>query len=217
MASLNKSQITGLVIITIGLLALLSGPQIPDRFQEVGLAVLVLLMAAAFFQIYKNNRQKQSFGILSLVLALFGIWILANSIWKLPDTFWSMLFFFILAFIFVVVYAKTPTKWWSAALSGICLTLGTVNLLNWTRLLAMEYHLVVLLLGLGLTAAYLWLQPPTLNVQRWAMILTAFFLLMAVYTLVERTVSWNTTYVWPVLFIAAGIWLLVRSFKPKRN
>ncbi len=217
MSSLNKSQITGLVIITIGLLALLSGPQLPDRYQEIGLAALVFLMAAAFFQIYKNNRQKQSFGILSLILTLAGIWILVNSTWDLSDTFWSMLFFFILAIVFGVVYSKTPPKWWSAALSGLFLTLGTVNLLSWTRLLHVEYHLVVLLLGLGLTAAYLWLQPPSLNVQRWALILTAFFLLLAVYTVVERTVSWNTTYVWPVLFIAAGIWLLVNSFKPKRN
>ncbi len=116
---------------------------------------------------------------------------------------------------FFLVYYRNPKQWWAVIPAGVMTTLGIIVLLAY----AVESetwgpHIIgcVLFLGMALPFGFLWLQRER-YATRWAMYPAAGLLAMSLLALL---VGPNMDWVWAVVLILIGCWMLLRGFyRPK--
>ncbi|MCS7061783.1 MAG: hypothetical protein RMN25_11550 [Anaerolineae bacterium] len=114
---------------------------------------------------------------------------------------------------FIVVYFLRRDFWWALIPAGVLMTLAGVT---WSAsfLSGLESG-ALFFLGLGLTFGVVALIPTPHGRMSWAWIPAGILGLMGV--LIMLALGSLLNYVWPVALIAAGVYLLVRSFLLKRS
>jgi hypothetical protein len=108
---------------------------------------------------------------------------------------------------FWLVYAVRREFWWAIIPGGAITTTAVVALLA-TVVPAAE-SAALLLLGVGLTFLVLYFLPEERGRQPWAIIPGGILIIIAALT----GIAFGTTarFFWPIVFIAGGLFLILRS------
>ena len=144
------------------------------------------------------------------ISALLTLGVLAP---ELEDSLGGPLFLGALSLSFWLIYFNNRQYWWAVIPGGTLLTLaivaGTENLFG-------DFETGgVFFLGLALTFALLALVPTPQGRMRWALIPAGVLLVMGV--LLFATLTRAVEFVWPAALIAVGLFLIVRTFWPRRT
>lgn len=202
----NSRVIWGSLLILAGVLFFL------QEFQVVGSAfeyLWVALMAAGsgvFLWIYFTKREQWWAvipGLTLLGLALVG---LENIIKIFPDGSWTgAVFLGCIGLAFWLVYLRRQEQWWAIIPGGVLVTLALVAGLDFLS----DWTDVIFFLGLGVTFALVALLPGQAYNTRWAYIPAGILAVLGLILIAPIQSAIN--YVWPVLLVALGIYVLVRS------
>jgi hypothetical protein len=109
---------------------------------------------------------------------------------------------------FLLVYLSNRENWWAIIPAGVMLTLTAIVAL---QDLATGFEVGGLLfLGLGLTFIVVAVLPTQHGQMKWAFIPAG--VLLAMGLLITAALSDLINYIWPVVLILAGLFLVLRTF-----
>lgn len=203
----------GVLLILGGVLFLLENL---DIIHLAGLFWVVVLgiVSVAFLTTFFTNRTNWWALIPGIILLSLVATILVGEL--LPDVSENWTGAILLGGIglsFFAVYLASPRNWWAVIPGGVMLTIAATTLLE--DFVSFETA-GVFFLGLGLTFALLGLLPTGEGGRmRWP-----FFPALALFAmglLVITTSSDLAKYIWPAVLILGGIYLLFRTFVPRRR
>jgi hypothetical protein len=146
-----------------------------------------------------------------VLLGLTGTIALDQLIPEAAGEWGGALFLGGIALAFWVIYFVNPDHWWAVIPGGVLLTLALVAGLS-SALEGVEMG-GVFFFGLGLTFALLALLPTSEGRLTWAIIPA--FVLLAMGALITAAAAEVIDYVWPVVLILGGIYLLYRVFRSR--
>lgn len=205
----DQSRIVwGSLLVVAGILFLL------QEFQVLGSAfqyLWVILMAAGagvFLWIY-FTKQDQWWAIIP-GLTLVGLTLvgLEDLVPVIPSGDWTgAVFLGCIGLAFWLIYIRRREQWWAIIPGGVLLTLALVagfdSLAGWTD--------VMFFLGMGVTFGLVALLPNQTHDTRWAFIPAGILLLLGfgLYAPVQSALN----YIWPVLLVGLGVFILVRNWK----
>jgi hypothetical protein len=203
----------GLLLILAGVLFLL------DSMNVIGIGdviwgVLLGVGGLAFLSVYFAWRTNWWALIPGFVLLAIGLLILLEQF--LPGGVGAWGGSIVLGGIglaFLAVYLSNREFWWALIPAGVMATLALVvgleNALG-------EFEVGgVFFLGLALTFALVGLLPTPQGAMRWAFIPAVILGVIGLLIMVAMTTMIN--YLWALALIAAGLILLVRAFRPRRD
>lgn len=168
-------------------------------FGAVGVAFLTMLSA---------GRQNWWAVIPGVVLLSLGLLILLGSFAPaVADVIGGALFLGGISLAFFLVYFLTPQNWWAIIPAGVLLTLAGVTLIP--ENLGIETG-GIFFLGLALTFLALALIPVEGKRMSWPLIPGGMLFVMGVLLMLTNTNLIN--YVWPVILILAGLFLVIRPY-----
>jgi hypothetical protein len=203
--------IPGWIIGIIGLIVLLAGE---GKDELIG-ALVVFAIALPFFVVYFTNRTRWWALIPGWVMGVLGIIVLFDNM--LDGDLIGALFMFATALPFFVVFAVNRQRWWALIPAGVLSTIGVTVLLSmFNHSEAVEVRVLggALFAGIGVTFAALWLLRHDQDTD-WAKY-PAVGLGGAAALIIVSGASFE--YVWPVILIGTGMWLLLnRSSQPKEK
>lgn len=113
---------------------------------------------------------------------------------------------------FILVYLVNQENWWAIIPAGVMITLAIVAGLN--EVLTGFDTGGIFFLGLGLTFALIAILPTSHGQMKWAFIPAGVLILMGLLILAAFTQLIN--YIWPVVLILAGLYLVFRTFISRR-
>jgi len=171
-------------------------------------ALFMASIAVPFWLVFLIDRQNRWALIPGWVLSVITAVILLSTL-VAGETIGTLVMFGIgLPFFFV--YYRNPKQWWAVIPAGVMTTLGIIVLLA----TAVESeiwgpHVIggVLFLGMALPFGFLWLRRDR-HPTRWAMYPAAGLLAMGLLALL---VGPNMDWVWAVVLILIGSWMLLRG------
>jgi hypothetical protein len=183
-------------LIAVGVLGLLSSLGVLDGLG--GIFGLLLFGAAAVFAA-SQGRRTGNFFWRAAAYPLFGLAIASVA----PTSLGGAAFLGSLGLAFGLAWREDEHRWWALIPAGTLLSLGLTSLVDGTRLGAGASGSVFLL---GLAATFFVLTRLRVEPQGWAIFPAGALALLAV-------VSGTTAGGWlfPIAFIAAGVYLLWRS------
>jgi len=176
---------------------------------EVIGAMVMVGTGLPFVVVYLVNR-KQWWALIPAFI-LVGIGVALLGLLRSPE-WMGMLILFIIALPFYVVFFRSPQQWWAIIPAGIMTTLGIVGSLS--LLIAVETWgarliAAVFFAGSALPFVFLWWRHERYATD-WAKYPAAGLLSMGVLALIfGAMLDW----LWAVLFIGLGGWLLLRSVR----
>jgi len=210
---LSNRILWGIILIIGGFLFLIEA--ITD-IQLGGLfwSVVFGLIAIAFFSLFFANRAQWWPLIPGVIFADLALVSLVNVLFpSFQDTLGGALFLAGLGLMFWVVYIINRTQWWAIIPGGVLITLAGVAAI--TSFTSDDTEVAgVFFLGLGLTFFLLGILPAKQGDMRWAFIPAAvlFFIGVAISIVTVSVLN----FVWPILLILVGIYIIYASFKPRR-
>ena len=114
---------------------------------------------------------------------------------------------------FWLVYFSNRNNWWAVIPAGVMLTLAVMPIIS--EQVSGELQGGIFFFGIGLTFALLGIIPNQGGNLRWAFIPAGIMLLMGM--LLSTAAIGLINYIWPVLFIVLGLFLLVRNYYFRRD
>ena len=208
---MNKDQsrmIWGSILILAGVLFFL------QEFRILGSAfeyLWIILMAAgsgAFLWIYFTKKEQWWAvipGLTLLGLTLVGLESILNVF---PGGQWSgAVFLACIGLAFWLVYLRRREQWWAIIPGGLLITLALVAGLEFLY----DWSDSIFFLGLGATFALVALLPNQTHDTRWAFIPAG--IMIALGLLLFAPIQSVVSYVWPVLLVGLGIFILIRNWK----
>jgi hypothetical protein len=108
---------------------------------------------------------------------------------------------------FWLVYLRRQDQWWAIIPGGVLLTLSLVAGLDFLS----GWSDVLFFLGMGLTFSLVALLPHKSYNTRWAFIPAG--VLFALGILQAAPIQAVFNYIWPVILVGLGIYILVRNWK----
>jgi hypothetical protein len=170
----------------------------------------LLIMAAGsavFLWIYFSRKDQWWAIIPGLVLLGLAVSTLDWLLNILPGSDWTgAVFLGCIGLAFWFVYLRRQDQWWAVIPGGVMLTLAAVtaldNFINWSE--------VVFFLGLATTFLLVAVLPNTGQDTRWAFIPAA--ILGIIGLTIFAPIKNLMFYLWPVLLIALGVYILVRNW-----
>lgn len=200
--------IFGTVLIVIGILFLLDTlGAIP--LGDVVWPALFALGGLAFLYAFFVDRSANWWAVIPALTLLGLASLIAWEVFapKNLEAVGPALFLVAISASFWIVYAHNHAYWWAIIPGGVLASVAA--LVGLSAFLPQGSGLVgIFFIGLGLTFALLWLLPVPQGRQRWALIpasILGAFGLVFVLTGVAAA-----AYVWPIVLIAAGLFLILR-------
>jgi hypothetical protein len=199
----------GVLLIAAGVLFLLQSLGIV-RVAVILWPALVGIASLAFLFVFLSAPQANWWAAIPgfVLLGVAGIIALDQLAPELGEIWSGSLFLGGIALAFWVVYLFNPEQWWAIIPGGVLLTLAVVSGLS-TVLEGIETG-GIFFFGLGLTFALLALLPTPEGRLAWSIVPAIVFLIVGVFLTAAATQLIN--YVWPVLLILGGLYLLFRTF-----
>lgn len=196
----------GLLLIALGLLFLVQTLDlIPADFSLLWV-VIFGLGGLAFLYVYANGRENWWALIPGFTLLGLATMILISEL--VPDSGeWAgAIFLGAIGFSFVVIYFTNRDMWWAIIPAGTLLSVAAIVLL--TPLIGGQAG-GLLFLGLALTFLLVAIVPTPEGQMRWAWIPAV--ILFALGLLVLASAAPLIGYVWPLVLIGGGLYLLLRN------
>jgi len=208
MKMLNSRVVWGSLLILAGFLVLLENLNILS-VSGLFIAILFGFAGLAFLSMYLQNRSSWWPLIPGVILLALGILIaMEELVPSLAAPLGGAFFLGSISLAFWLVYFTNRGNWWAIIPAGVMLTLAIVAGLD--ELLMGQDLGGLFFMGIGLTFALLGLIPNTGANLRWAFIPAGILILFGLVLSMAATGAIN--YIWPVLLILAGIFLILRNF-----
>lgn len=200
--------IWGSLLILAGVLFFLQEFRILGSAFEYLWVILMAAGAGAFLYIY-FTKQDQWWAVIP-GLTLLGLTLvgLEGLLGIFPGVQWGgAVFLGCIGLAFWLVYLRRKDQWWAIIPGGVLLTLALVAglefLNNWSD--------SIFFLGLGATFGLVALLPNQTHDTRWAFIPSG--ILIALGLLLFAPLQSVINYVWPVVLVGLGVYILVRNWK----
>ena len=205
--------ILALLLIGAGLVFLLDSLQI----LEIGAlpwAVLIGAGGLAFLSVFFLDRAQWWALIPGLILLSVAVLIFAGELLPEFEEEWGgTIVLGGVALAFWAVYLVRRDFWWAIIPGGVLLTVAVITGLS----TVLEGDLVgaLFFLGLGLTFALVALMPTPEGRMKWALIPAGILTIMGLVILAAAGAVFG--YIWPLVLILAGLFLLLRLFTARRS
>jgi hypothetical protein len=172
----------------------------------------LIFAAAGFAFLYAFLRDREQWWALFPAMPLLGLAglmlldVLAPAVSAIVG---GALFLGMVSLSFWLVYWVRRDFWWAIIPGGAIATTAVIALLG--AIIPGAETAALLLLGVGLTFLVLYFLPEDRGRQPWAIIPGGILIIIAALT----GIAFGTTarYFWPVVFIAGGLFLILRSRK----
>jgi len=199
----------GVILIAAGVLFLLQSLGI-IQFAVILWPALIGIASLAFLFVFLSAPQANWWAAIPgfVLLGVAGIVAFDQLAPDVGEIWSGSLFLGSIALAFWVIYLFNPEQWWAVIPGGVLLTLAVVSGLS-PVLEGIETG-GVFFFGLGLTFALLALLPTPEGRLTWSIVPAIVFLIVG--TLITAAATQLMNYVWPVLLILGGLYLLFRTF-----
>ena len=213
MKNLSKQALFGTLLVLAGIVFLV---QQIFHLPIGGLFVSMFFLAGGLVFLYVVLKNKEHWWALIPGSTLVGLAVLiacGDLAPRFASMFGGTIFLGAIALGFVGVYLLKPSNWWAVIPAGAVATIALVaGIQNGHGMLQGG----VFFLGIGATFAALGLLP-NLKTEKWPWIPAAVCFVLGTLimigsgALVDSIFGW----IWAIAFVAAGVYLVVRSFKKK--
>jgi hypothetical protein len=202
----------GLLLIAGGVLFLLDSLGIV-AVGAIVWPVLIGVASLAFLLVFVTAPRTNWWAAIPgfILLGLTGTIAMDQLIPEAAEEWSGALFLGGIALAFWMVYLVNPEHWWAIIPGGVLMTLALVAGLS-SVLEGVEMG-GVFFFGLGLTFALLALLPTPEGRPRWAIVPA--IALVVTGALITAAVAELINYVWPVVLILGGLYLLYRVFRSR--
>lgn len=200
--------IWGSLLILAGVLFFLQEFRILGSAFEYLWVILMAAGAGAFLYIY-FTKQDQWWAVIP-GLTLLGLTLvgLEGLLGIFPGVQWGgAVFLGCIGLAFWLVYLRRKDQWWAIIPGGVLLTLALVAGLEFLN----DWSDSIFFLGLGATFGLVALLPNQTHDTRWAFIPSG--ILIALGLLLFAPLQSVINYVWPVVLVGLGVYILVRNWK----
>lgn len=213
MKNLSKQALFGSLLVLAGLVFLV---QQIFHLPIGGLFVSMFFLAGGIVFLYVVLVNKEHWWALIPGSTLVGLAVLIACGDLAPhftDKFGGSIFLGSIALGFIGVYLLKPSNWWAVIPAGAVATIALVaGIQNGHGMLQGG----VFFLGIGATFAALGLLP-NLKTEKWPWIPAAVCFVLGTLILIGSGALVNSIFgwIWAIAFVAAGVYLVVRSFMKK--
>lgn len=199
----------GVLLIVAGVLFLLQSLGI-IQFTVILWPALIGMASLAFLFVFLSAPQANWWAAIPgfVLLGVAGVIALDQLAPEVGEVWSGALFLGGIALAFWVIYLFNPEQWWAVIPGGVLLTLAVVSGLS-PVLEGIETG-GVFFFGLGLTFVLLALLPTPEGRLTWSIVPA--IVLLIVGALITAAATQLINYVWPVLLILGGLYLLFRTF-----
>jgi len=200
--------IWGLILILAGVLFFLQEFQILGSAFKFLWVILIAAGSGAFLWIYFTKPEQWWAVIPGLTLLGLTLTGLEDLIPGIPGGSWTgAIFLGCIGLAFWLIYLRRQEQWWALIPGGVLVTLALVAGLDFLS----EWSDVIFFLGMGLTFALVALLPNKTHDTRWAFIPAGVLIILAIalFGPVQDVIN----YIWPVLLIGLGVYILLRNRK----
>jgi len=175
-------------------------------------SLFLFLIALSFLVVYLNNRNHTWALLVAYIMGVLSIAPAMSAGGGDTAAYFGSVFLFAVALPFFVLYFRSIENWWAIIPAGVMTTLAVIAgaaIAGWIRDEAQGgYANAVLMFGLAATFAVVWLR----HAREWAKPVTIVLAALAVASVFFAS---YTEIFWPLAIIAAGIYLLYNSMRPK--
>lgn len=208
MRRMDSRVVFGILLVLVGLLLLLQNLNVIPLAWDLFWAFLFVASGLAFLGVFVERPERWWPLIPGFTLLALGALIAlgATAPWA-ARTWGGSLFLGGIGLGFWMIYLVRPANWWAIIPGGVLITLALVAGLS--QAIPGSATGGIFFMGLGLTFALVYLLPKPQGRQSWALIPAAVLVLMGLFTFAATSPAIN--YLWPLLLILAGIYLLYRS------
>jgi hypothetical protein len=198
----------GLFLILAGALFLLQTFDIIPSAWGVLWGAMFALAGVVFLYVYFSDRSQWWPLIPGVSLLGLGALILADLIW--PGSPWTgAIFLGSIGVAFWLIYALHREHWWAIIPGGVLLTLAVVAGLEGV----VGEGESIFFLGMGLTFLLLAILPKPQGPMPWAYIPAAALIVLGIFLFSPFQSIFN--YVWPVVIILTGVFVLWRNLRAR--
>lgn len=209
MVTTNRRILFAVLLIAAGVLFLLQNVGLIPNLAGVFWGALFALGGLAFLSVLFTNRSAWWAAIPGIILLDLGALIVFSELFPaLGDRAGGSFFLAGIGLAFIVVYLLQPQMWWAIIPAGTMLTLAVVAGID-SVTPGIETG-GVFFLGLGATFALLALVGAPPRRLNWAWIPAGVLLVMGI--LLTFSAGESFKYLWPVVLILVGGFLLFRAF-----
>jgi hypothetical protein len=202
-----------ILLIAIGVLSLLQNLGILGGVSAVFWALIFGASGLLFVYIFLTSRHQWWAIIPGFVLLSVGTLIFVETFVPSLGDWGGALVLGGIGLAFWAVYLANREHWWAVIPGGVMLTLALViGLSSGLEDFGIETG-GVFFLGLGLTFALLRFVPSPEGEMKWALIPAAVLLVMGL--IITAAAEDLLVYLWPVSLIVAGLYLILRVFRPR--
>lgn len=212
MKKFDISLIIGIALVLVGALFLLDTFNVFEFRWEMIFPLLFGIGGLIFLGVYATNREQWWALIPGSVL--LGLAILIGLTTLLPNiphmgAIGGAVFMAFIALPFWLIYITKREFWWAVIPAGTLTSITLVILLS--EFVDGGIAGGMFLLGLALTFGLVYILPTPEGKMTWAIYPAAVLLVLSMITLVTTSPMFN--FVWPLVLVAAGVYLIVRTRK----
>jgi hypothetical protein len=215
MKRFDTSVAVGVLLLVAGVVFLLQSLGVLVFGAELVIGTLFALGGLVFLRVWGGNRTQNWWAVIP-GMALLGIGALIGlgSIWPAAENLLrGGLFLGALSLAFWLVYLSNTKNWWAVIPGGVLGTLAALTILD--EIASGPISGAFFFLGLAVTFALVAILPPLEQNRRWAYIPAGVTLILAVVIALSAASVIN--YVWPLLMVAGGVYLVLRARGSKRE
>jgi hypothetical protein len=215
MKRFDTSVAVGVLLLVAGVVFLLQSLGVMVFGAELVMGALFALGGLVFLRVWGGNRQGNWWAVIpGMTLLGIGALIGLGSIWPAAENLLGGgLFLGALSLAFWLVYLSNTKNWWAVIPGGVLGTLAALAVVD--KIASGPLAGAFFFLGLAVTFALVAILPPLEQNRRWAYIPAGVTLILAVVIALSAASVLN--YVWPLLMVAGGVYLVLRARGSKRE
>ncbi len=206
----------GVILIVLGALFLLHESRFFYVQEETIISIVFALGGLALLNNYRQTRDNWKL-ILGGALLFIGFVIFNAGMGLIDDDFIGVFFLWAIALAFLSVYVKNPKIWWPIIPGGVLLTIGTMVAIEQVWWSLGDLNGVFFFVGIGATFGYLYKIRNEENKLAWAKWPAVAALALSVVVFAGETFRNAEDYIFPILLIGVGLFLIARNLKREKN